>query len=154
MLRDILFSSSNCSFVFVISFLASAKTHPSHELVAAAALAGRAARVLLLLLGLHHLLPLDLGRLQPLALLLGLARLLVGLLLAAPYLLLPLLLRQLLLLLGPDLLPLGLLLLEPLQLLLLLAPLLPPLVDVLPQLLVQLALLGFLSRLQEVAISL
>ena len=80
-------------------------THPSHELVAAATLAGRAARVLLLLLGLHHLLPLDLGRLQPLALLLGLARLLVGLLLAAPYLLLPLLLRQLLLLLGPDLLP-------------------------------------------------
>merc|ERR550539_605365 len=64
----------------------------------------------LLLLGLHHLLPLLLRVLQFLPLLLGLECLLLRLLLPQPLLLLLLLLGQLLLLLRPDLLPLGLLL--------------------------------------------
>merc|ERR1711931_551389 len=110
--------------------------------------------LLLLLLSLHHGLPLLLSFLQTLPLLLGLLGLLVSFLLAQTLLLFLLLLSQLLLLLGPDFLPLGLLLLQPLELFLLLGSLFPPFVDVLLELLVQLALLGFLAGLEEVSISL
>ena len=109
--------------------------------------------LLLLLLSLHHGLPLLLGLLEALALLLGLLGLLVGLLLPEALLLFLLLLGELLLLLGADLLALGLLLLEALELLLFLGPLFPPFVDVLLQLLVQLSLLGLLPGLQEVGLA-
>merc|ERR1719373_1361471 len=75
------------------------------------ALGALAGSLLLLLLSLHHGLPLLLSLLQALPLLLGLLGLFVSFLLP---------LGQLLLLLGPDFLPLGLLLLQPLELLLLL----------------------------------
>merc|ERR1712038_1529193 len=90
--------------------------------------------LLLLLLSLHHGLPLLLGLLQPLPLLLGLLGLLVSLFLAQSLLLFLLLLSQLLLLFS--------------------SAFFPPLVDVFAELFVQLALLGFLASLEEVSISL
>merc|ERR1719373_873737 len=100
------------------------------------ALGALAGSLLLLLLSLHHGLPLLLSLLQALPLLLGLLGLFVSFLLPQSLLLFLLLLGQLLLLLGPDFLPLGLLLLQPLELL------------------VKLALLGLLAGLEEVSISL
>merc|ERR1712002_1015712 len=76
--------------------------------------------LLLLLLSLHHGLPLLLSFFQALSLLLCLLGLLVSLLFAQSLLLFLLLLGQLLLLLGSDFFPLGLLLLQPLELFLLL----------------------------------
>merc|ERR1712038_845632 len=110
--------------------------------------------LLLLLLSLHHGLPLFLCLLQALPLLFGLLGLLVSLFLAQSLLLLFLLLSQLLLLLSSDFFPLGLFLLQPLEFFLFLCPLFSPLVDVFAELLIQLALLGLLTSLQEVSISL
>merc|ERR1719336_2700885 len=188
MLRDILFSSSNCSFVFVISFLASAKLPipPTNllppppslaappafcfsfcaciiccRLISAASSRLRfssASRAFLSASSWPRRISSSRfccasffscsARISFLLVCFSLSRC------SSSSSLLLCLRHSLMYSLSPDLLPLGLLLLEPLQLLLLLAPLLAPLVDVLPQLLVQLALLGFLPRLQEVAVSL
>merc|ERR1711863_121967 len=100
-----------------------------------------------LLLGGHHLLPLDLGLLHLLLLDLLLGRLLLGLGLLPGVFLLLLLLSLQPVLLRSDFLPRGLLVLQTLQLCLFFCPLIPPLVDVILQLLIQFVLLDSLFPL-------
>ena len=107
----------------------------------------------LLLLGLHHFLSLLLGLLHLLPLLLRLGSLLVRLVFPQSLLLFPLLLGEVLLLLGAYFLPLCLFVFQLFQLLLLLLSLLPPLIDVLLELFIQLNLLGFSLSLAEGSIS-
>merc|ERR1719151_106345 len=98
-----------------------------------------------LLLGGHHLLPLDLGLLHRLLLHLLLGGLLLVLSLLPLVLLLLLSLQPVLL--CSDLLPRGLLVLQTLQLCLFFCPLIPPLVDVVLQLFIQFVLLDSLFPL-------